>query len=441
MLSYMVFLLSLFLFCFLNLWWELMCYLLFLILFLFSSISFFDYFCMLSYEWGVDYISADLLILGVWIKMLMFMSSMGVNWFKTSSVLFSFLILCLLMVLLFVFCSYNLFLFYFFFESSLIPTMFLIVGWGYQPERLTSILYLLIYTLVGSLPLLLIIFWINFIHCSGFMFFTFSGGFSLVVYYGLILAFLISIPLFGFHLWLLSAHLEAPVSGSMILAGVLLKLGGYGLMRMFGLVGFISSSVLLPWFLVGIVGGWLVGCFCLMQVDMKLLIAYSSVAHMGYVVSGIMSFSQWGFTGSLVMMIGHGLCSSGLFCLSNISYGRLGSRSLLLNRGVLSLFPSLSMFWFLFCSSNMASPPSLNLIGEVFLGMGIVSWSFLSVPLLMMGCFLGGAYSLYLFSSSQHGKFYSGVKSFSSVSSCEFMLLILHWLPLNLLILIELYYL
>jgi NADH-ubiquinone oxidoreductase chain 4 len=136
---------------------------------------------------------------------------------------------------------------------------------------------------------------------------------------------------------------EAPVSGSMILAGVLLKLGGYGLLRVFC---FLSNFYVFNfiWVSISLVGGGIVRLICLRQTDLKSLVAYSSVAHMGIVVGGIMTLSYWGFCGSYVLIIARGLCSSGLFCLVNISYERLGSRRLLVSKGLMSLIPRMSMW-------------------------------------------------------------------------------------------------
>nr|YP_009175533.1 NADH dehydrogenase subunit 4 [Ruidocollaris obscura]ALG66398.1 NADH dehydrogenase subunit 4 [Ruidocollaris obscura] len=390
----------------------------------------------LGYLFGIDVLGFGLILLSFWICGLMITASIFVyshNFFKE---LFLFMIIFLVIMLYCTFSSLTLFAFYLFFEGSLIPTLLLILGWGYQPERLQAGVYLLFYTLLASLPLLI----------SLFCIYELYGGLSidllknynllnLYFYFALILAFLVKMPMFMVHLWLPSAHVEAPVSGSMILAGVLLKMGGYGLLRIYVLILKLGMKLNYIWISVSLVGGSLVSLICLRQTDLKSLIAYSSVAHMSMVVGGIMTLSMWGFGSTYTLMLGHGLCSSGLFCLANISYERTGSRSLLINKGLMNFMPSMTLWWFLLSSSNMAAPPSLNLMGEIGLLNSLVGWSWLSMIMLVLLSFFSAAYSLYLYSYSQHGMMFSGFYSCSGGYIREYLLLLLHWLPLNLLIL------
>nr|URX53028.1 NADH dehydrogenase subunit 4 [Glyptotermes sp. 9 AB-2022a]URX53041.1 NADH dehydrogenase subunit 4 [Glyptotermes sp. 9 AB-2022a] len=416
--------------------WWLIHSLFFVISFVFLLV--FPYFMMwgnLSYMFGCDCLSYGLILLSFWICVLMIMASESVLRSVYYPGLFLSFVVLLMVMLFCTFSSINLFSFYLFFESSLIPTVFLILGWGYQPERLQAGIYLLFYTLLASLPMLVGIFYVYDVMNSTCFFLLVSlDSFGSLFYFCMVFAFLVSMPMFLVHLWLPSAHVEAPVSGSMILAGVLLKLGGYGLLRVFPiLVNFFNFGFI--WVSVSLVGGILVSLVCMRQTDLKSLIAYSSVAHMGIVIGGIMTMSCWGIYGSFTLMIAHGLCSSGLFCLANISYERLGSRSLLISRGLLSLMPSMSFWWFMLSACNMAAPPSLNLLGEVSLLNSLISWSWVSMLSLVFLSFFSAAYTLYLFSYSQHGLYYSGVYCCSLGYVREFLLLFLHWFPLNLFIL------
>nr|YP_010384945.1 NADH dehydrogenase subunit 4 [Arcotheres purpureus]UPL64942.1 NADH dehydrogenase subunit 4 [Arcotheres purpureus] len=394
---------------------------------------------MLGFNLGLDYISFLLIYLSVWVMFMIIVASQNIKNMDNFMSVFVFMNLVLLLMLMLSFCSLNYLLFYISFEVSLIPTLILILGWGYQPERVQAGIYMLFYTLSLSLPLLVSLLYIFYESGSLIMNLTdisLSDELGAMIwYFSSVMAFLVKLPMYMFHLWLPKAHVEAPVAGSMILAGVLLKLGGYGLIRVLPLFQKISLMYSWLWVSVSLVGGLIISLLCLRQIDMKALIAYSSVVHMSLVLCGLVIFSCWGLMGGVVVMIGHGLCSSGLFCLANMVYERLGSRSLMVSKGLLSFMPSMGLWWFLLSVSNMASPPSLNLVGEVSLIMSLVSWSELSMIILALLSFFSASYTLYMYSLSQHGVFFNALYSCSSGSVREYYVLFLHWFPLNILIL------
>nr|AYR05235.1 NADH dehydrogenase subunit 4 [Coleoptera sp. ACP-2013] len=417
-----------------NFWMYFMMYNL-LIFFMLMKFSFNYMFMYTNMLFGMDLLSFIMILLTMWICSLMILASSSIYLSNNYSNMFKLNLLILMISLILTFSSMNFFMFYLFFEISLIPTLMLILGWGYQPERLQAGIYLLFYTMFGSLPMLVSIMYYYSLNKSLSLFFLNFPLYSLFMFLCMIIVFMIKMPMFFFHLWLPKAHVESPISGSMILAGVMLKLGGYGLMRILPIFMKIMNSYNYIFMSISLMGGFMVSLMCLRQSDMKSLVAYSSVAHMGLVIGGLMTFSYWGMTGSLAMMVAHGLCSSGLFCLVNLNYERIFSRSLFLNKGMINLLPSLSLFWFLMCSSNMAAPPSLNLMSEIFLINSIVHWESYTMFFLALISFFSAAYSLFLYSYTQHGKYFSGIYKLSFCNIREFLLLMMHWLPLNLLFL------
>lgn len=232
-------------------------------------------------------------MLTLWIGAIMFISRQIVSITNNKVSFFCIIIIVLIFVLLLTFRVNRVILFYILFEVSLIPTFIVILGWGYQPERLQAGIYLIIYTIRASLPLLLGLMYIYFFSGSLFIYFPVhvvnEEGLVGIWWVLIIIAFIVKIPIYLTHLWLPKAHVEAPVAGSIILAGILLKLGAYGLVRLRSLIVWANSYVVSFFISVSMWGACMTSLICLRQIDLKSLIAYSSVGHIGLVIGGVMS--------------------------------------------------------------------------------------------------------------------------------------------------------
>jgi len=305
-------------------------------------------FCYLSSSgiFFLDNFSYWLIILRLYLRALTILASYKVIIGKYSSFSFLLVVFFLLFVLIMTFSFANIFIFYFFFEFSLVPTLALVLGWGYQPERLTAGIYIIIYTIGASLPLLISIFYFFSLNNNFSFYYSFflDGCFSLVDFFfsiSLFLAFLVKFPIYFFHLWLPKAHVEAPVAGSIILAGILLKLGGFGIYRFISVFySFFRDNIDLICGL-SLWGGVITGLICIRQSDIKSLVAYSSVGHIRIVILGLFRIYYVGFWGGLLVILAHGLCSPALFSLCNSVYEMVGSRGVRLNKGILNIFSSL----------------------------------------------------------------------------------------------------
>nr|AGG69262.1 NADH dehydrogenase subunit 4 [Nannoperca australis] len=393
---------------------------------------------------ATDPLSTPLLVLTCWLLPLMILASQS----HTASEpinrqrMFIMLLTSLQIFLILAFGATEILMFYVMFEATLIPTLILITRWGNQTERLNAGTYFLFYTLAGSLPLLVALLLLqNNMGTLSLLTLQYSNPLPLLTnadklwWAGCLLAFLVKMPLYGVHLWLPKAHVEAPVAGSMILAAVLLKLGGYGMMRMMIMLEPLTKELSYPFIIFALWGVIMTGSICLRQTDLKSLIAYSSVSHMGLVIGGILIQTPWGFTGALILMVAHGLTSSALFCLANTNYERTHSRTMVLARGLQMALPLMTSWWFIASLANLALPPFPNLMGELMIITSLFSWSWWTIALTGTGTLITAGYSLYMFLMTQRGPLPAHILALDPSHTREHLLMALHLLPLMLLIL------
>nr|YP_008475440.1 NADH dehydrogenase subunit 4 [Mesocottus haitej]AGS78422.1 NADH dehydrogenase subunit 4 [Mesocottus haitej]AGS78435.1 NADH dehydrogenase subunit 4 [Mesocottus haitej] len=398
----------------------------------------------LNFYMATDPLSTPLLVLTCWLLPLMILASQNhtasepLNRQRTYLTLLT----SLQVFLILAFGATEIIMFYVMFEATLIPTLILITRWGNQTERLNAGIYFLFYTLAGSLPLLVALLLLqNSTGTLSLLTVQYSNPVELTSYAhklwwaGCLLAFLVKMPLYGVHLWLPKAHVEAPIAGSMILAAVLLKLGGYGMMRMMVMLEPLTKELSYPFIALALWGIIMTGSICLRQTDLKSLIAYSSVSHMGLVVGGILIQTPWGFSGALILMIAHGLASSALFCLANTSYERTHSRTMLLARGLQMVLPLMTAWWFIASLANLALPPLPNLMGELMIITSLFNWSWWTIALTGAGTLITASYSLYMFLMTQRGPLPTHIIALDPSHTREHLLMTLHLIPLILLIL------
>ncbi|YP_637006.1 NADH dehydrogenase subunit 4 (mitochondrion) [Nipponia nippon] len=396
-------------------------------------------------QWtSIDQISSPLLVLSCWLLPLMIMASQNHLQHEplTRKRVFIATLITIQPFILLAFSTTELMLFYISFEATLIPTLVLITRWGNQPERLSAGIYLLFYTLISSLPLLITILHLHTqtgtLHLTMLKLIpptlnnTWTGTLSGLA---LLMAFMVKAPLYGLHLWLPKAHVEAPIAGSMLLAALLLKLGGYGIMRLTLLMGPLSNQLHYPFLTLSLWGALMTSSICLRQTDLKSLIAYSSVSHMGLVIAASMIQTHWSFSGAMILMISHGLTSSMLFCLANTNYERTHSRILLLTRGLQPLLPLMATWWLLANLTNMALPPTTNLMAELTIMIALFNWSTFTIILTGAATLLTAAYTLFMLLTTQRGALPTHITSIQNSNTREHLLMTLHILPLLLLIL------
>jgi NADH-quinone oxidoreductase subunit M len=387
---------------------------------------------IVNYKVGVDGISILFVILTTFITPLCIISVN--NSVKKRSRDFLIAILIMESFMIGVFCSLDLVIFYLFFEAGLIP-MFLIIGiWG-GPKRVYSAFKFFLYTLLGSVLMLVAIISIYWIAGTTDVVKLYELGidskYQNLLWLAFFSSFAVKTPMWPVHTWLPDAHVEAPTAGSVLLAAILLKMAGYGFIR-FSLGLFpIASDLFTPLiYALSLIAIIFTSLIALMQEDMKKLIAYSSVAHMGFVTLGIFTIQQQGIEGSIIQMISHGLVSAALFLCVGVVYDRMHSRLINTYGGIVSIIPKYSVLFMLFTLAALGLPGTSGFIGEFLILMGAFKDNFLVAVIASLGVILGAAYMLWLYKRVVFGKLVNNdLNKLTDLDKSEYFILISLALP------------
>ena len=293
----------------------------------------------------------------------------------------------------------NMFNLFILFELSIIPIFIIILGWGYQPEKIKAAYSLFFFTAVTASPIV------------GVLTHLLSGGSRIFLpelarcyhlsFYGeainfiLLCGFLVKLPIYGLHLWLPLAHVEAPVYGSMVLAGILLKLGGLGVLRLNATIS--SHTILNMFIMLSLLRLILVGATCLFTVDLKKVIAFSSVSHMAFTIVFLISINRVSSLSSIIIMISHAFRSSGMFLVIYIFYLSTNSRNILVNMGMLVKYPHVVFIWLIIIISSLGGPPAINLLAEIWCLMYRFTHFYKVTILIIVGFILSSCYHVILY--------------------------------------------
>lgn len=360
----------------------------------------------IKFKFGIDGISILFIVLTAFITPICILSC--VNSVKTRLKEFLIAILVLESFMIGVFCSLDLVIFYLFFEAGLIP-MFLIIGiWG-GPKKVYAAFKFFLFTLLGSVLMLVAIISIYWLTGTTDVTEIFKikipTEFQYILWLAFFSSFAVKTPMWPVHTWLPDAHVEAPTAGSVILAAILLKMAGYGFLR-FSIGMFpVASEYFVPLiFTLSVIAIIYTSLVALMQEDMKKLIAYSSVAHMGFVTLGIFTFTKQGIEGSIFQMLSHGLISAALFLCVGVLYDRTHSRLISSYGGVVNILPKYSLVFAIFMLGAVGLPGTSGFVGEILVLLGAFQKNFLVAIIASIGLILGAAYMLWLYKRVIFGK-------------------------------------
>ena len=376
------------------------------------------------YHLGVDGISVWFVLLTAFVSVIVVVAAWEVITQRVAQYMGAFLILSGLMVG--VFCAADGLLFYVFFEATLIP-MYIIIGvWG-GPKRVYAAFKFFLYTLAGSLLMLVALVYLYYksggsfdiaswhrlplgLHAQVLLFFAFFAAFS------------VKVPMWPVHTWLPDAHVEAPTGGSVVLAAIMLKLGAYGFLR-FSMPIAPDASREYAWFIIALslIAVVYIGLVALVQRDMKKLVAYSSIAHMGFVTLGFFIFNELGVSGGLVQMISHGFVSAAMFLSIGVLYDRVHSREISAYGGVVNTMPKFAAFALFFTMANCGLPGTGGFVGEWMVILGTVSVNFWLAAIAATALIFGAAYSLWMYKRVYFGEIANDhVRHLTDINAREF---------------------
>jgi NADH-quinone oxidoreductase subunit M len=379
-----------------------------------------------DYHLGVDGISVWFVLLTAFITVVVVVAGWKVIEERIAGYMAAFLILSGLMVG--VFSALDGLLFYVFFEATLIP-MYVIIGiWG-GPNRVYAAFKFFLYTLLGSLLTLVAIIFL-YIKSGSFSILEWhqvplSMNEQITVFFAFLLAFAVKVPMWPVHTWLPDAHVEAPTGGSVVLAAIMLKLGAYGFLRL-SLPIVPDASQALSGFMItlSLIAVVYIGLVALVQTDMKKLVAYSSIAHMGFVTLGFFMFEQLGMQGGIVQMISHGFISGAMFLCIGVLYDRMHSRRIADYGGVVNTMPKFAALFMLFTMANAGLPATSGFVGEFMVILGAVKFNFWVAAIASTTLIFGAAYSLWMYKRVVFGEIANDeVRALKDVDAREFWML------------------